>query len=112
MVYMNTNVTRGTGEFVVCATGMSTEVGHISQLLSEESDAVSPLTKQLATLTNQILVIAGIAVVASIAMNLARGYERDEVFVAAIAFALRDPNMGEPVRELLEDFTHGVTSRA
>ena len=30
---------------------------------------------------------------------------------AAIAFALRDPNMGDPVRELLDDFTHGVTSR-
>ena len=33
MVYMNTNVTRGTAEFVVTATGMSTEVGHISGML-------------------------------------------------------------------------------
>ena len=31
MVYMNTNVTRGTAEFVVTATGMATEVGHISE---------------------------------------------------------------------------------
>ena len=30
MVYMNTNVTRGAGEFVITATGMATEVGHIS----------------------------------------------------------------------------------
>ena len=30
MVYMNTSVTRGSGEFVVTATGMATEVGHIS----------------------------------------------------------------------------------
>ena len=30
MVYMNTNVTRGAGSFVVTSTGMSTEVGHIS----------------------------------------------------------------------------------
>src|SRR3954451_11653828 len=28
MVYMNTNVTRGSGRYVVTATGMSTEVGH------------------------------------------------------------------------------------
>ena len=34
MVYMNTNVTRGPGEFVVTATGMATEVGHISDLLA------------------------------------------------------------------------------
>ena len=33
MVYMNTNVTRGTGEFVVTSTGMATEVGHISRML-------------------------------------------------------------------------------
>ena len=31
---------------------------------------------------------------------------------AAIAFALRDPHMGEPLRDLLDDFTHGVPSRA
>jgi len=30
MVYMNTPVTRGSGEFVVTATGMATEIGHIS----------------------------------------------------------------------------------
>jgi magnesium-transporting ATPase (P-type) len=36
MVYMNTNVTRGAGEFVITATGMATEVGHISGLLAEE----------------------------------------------------------------------------
>ena len=29
MVFMNTNTTRGTGQFVVTATGMATEVGHI-----------------------------------------------------------------------------------
>ena len=36
MVYMNTNVTRGTGEFVITATGMATEVGNISGMLQEE----------------------------------------------------------------------------
>ncbi len=33
MAYMNTNVTRGSGELLVTATGMATEVGHISGLL-------------------------------------------------------------------------------
>src|SRR4051812_39084824 len=33
MVYMNTNVTRGAGDLVVTSTGMSTEVGHISNML-------------------------------------------------------------------------------
>src|SRR6185369_3333811 len=42
MVYMNTNVTRGTGELVVTSTGMATEVGHISGMLAEESEQASP----------------------------------------------------------------------
>src|SRR5436190_3024399 len=33
MVFMNTNVTRGAGSFVVTSTGMATEVGHISHML-------------------------------------------------------------------------------
>src|SRR5262245_34669778 len=47
MVYMNTNATRGTGTFVVTATGMATEVGHISGLLQQQDDAETPLTRQL-----------------------------------------------------------------
>ena len=60
MVYMNTNVTRGTGVFVVTSTGMSTEVGHISHMLQSagETDTLLP-TKQLKKLTSQILVISG-----------------------------------------------------
>src|SRR5262245_39733605 len=66
MVFMNTNVTRGTGQFVVTATGMATEVGHISGLLQSEEETETPLTRQLAKLTNQILIIAGAAVAISI----------------------------------------------
>ena len=51
MVYMNTNVTRGTGEFVITATGMATEVGHISGLLQGEQAAKTPLTRQMDRVT-------------------------------------------------------------
>src|SRR4051812_18565356 len=61
MVYMNTSVTRGSGEFVVTTTGMATEVGHISGMLAQETEGTSPLTKQLNKLTSQILVISGTA---------------------------------------------------
>src|SRR6516164_4793377 len=73
MVYLNTDITRGSGEFVVTATGMATEVGHISGMLAEQRDVTTPLTRQMDRLTGQILVIAGIALVASMALNLARG---------------------------------------
>ena len=48
MVFMNTNVTRGTAQFVVTATGMETEVGHISGMLQRQDETETPLTRQLA----------------------------------------------------------------
>jgi len=88
MVYMNTNVTRGSGEFVVTATGMATEVGHISGMLQAEQAVKTPLTRQLDKLTRQILWIAGFALIVSMALNLARGDTFTVVFTAAVAFAV------------------------
>ena len=88
MVYMNTNVTRGAGEFVVTATGMATEVGLISGMLQAEQAVKTPLTRQLGKLTRQILWIAGVALVVSMALNLARGDTFTTVFTAAVAFAI------------------------
>src|SRR5262249_10281324 len=96
MVYMNTNVTRGAGEFVVTATGMQTEVGHISDLLQPQDEAKPPLTRQLNKLTTQILVLAGFALVVSVALNLSRGHEFTTVFTAAIAFAIAAIPTGLP----------------
>ena len=96
MVYMNTNVTRGAGELIVTTTGMSTEVGHISHLLSQETESASPLTKQLNKLTSQILVISGTALAVSIVLNVSRGESFDTVFLAAIAFAIAAIPTGLP----------------
>jgi P-type Ca2+ transporter type 2C len=96
MVFMNTNTTRGTGRFVVTATGMSTEVGHISGLLASEEETETPLTRQLAKLTTQILIIAGAAVALSMILNLSRGETFTTVFTAAIAFAVSAIPTGLP----------------
>ena len=96
MVYMNTDVSRGAGEFVVTATGMATEVGHISGLLAGEQTVKTPLTRQMDRLTRQILVIAGIALVASMALNLSRGQTFLAVFNAAVAFAIAAIPVGLP----------------
>ncbi|MFI5897729.1 cation-translocating P-type ATPase [Actinoplanes sp. NPDC051513] len=96
MAYMNTNVTRGSGELLVTATGMETEVGHISGMLQTEKEEETPLTRQLAKLTNQILYISGFALLASVIINLARGNEFNVVFTAAIAFAISAIPTGLP----------------
>ena len=88
MVYMNTSVTRGTGEFVVTATGMATEVGHISGMLQAQPTVKTPLTRQLDRLSKQLLLVAGVALIASVAVNLSRGYTFNAVLPAAVAFAI------------------------
>ena len=72
MAFMNTQVTRGAGTLLVTATGMATEVGHISDMLQATTAEETPLTKQLNALTNQILVIAGVALLISIGLGLWR----------------------------------------
>jgi Ca2+-transporting ATPase len=96
MVYMNTNVTRGTGEFVVTSTGMATEVGHISGMLQTQQESKSPLTLQLEKLTKQLVTIAGLALVASVVINMARGQSFKEVFTVAVAFAIAAIPTGLP----------------
>ena len=96
MVYMNTNVTRGTGRFVVTGTGMQTEVGHISGMLQHQDESKSPLTVQLEKLTKQLVTIAGLALVASVALNMARGQSFTEVFTVAVAFSIAAIPTGLP----------------
>src|SRR2546421_2803695 len=88
MLFMNTNATRGTGTFVVTATGMATEVGHISNMLQSQPTVKTPLTRQLDRLSKQLLLVAGVALIASMAVNLSRGYTFDAVLPAAVAFAI------------------------
>ena len=88
MAFMNCQVTRGAGTILVTTTGMATEVGHISGMLQATGVEKTPLTKQLDALTNQILVIAGIALAISIGLGLYRGVQLQELFLSAVAFAV------------------------
>ncbi len=96
MVFMNTSATRGAATFVVTATGMKTEVGHISDLLSSAEATTTPLTQQLEKLTRQLIAIAGAALIASMLLGLLRGEAFDVLFVSAIAFAVAAIPTGLP----------------
>src|SRR4029453_3481109 len=96
MAFMNTQVTRGAATFVVTTTGMATEVGHISDMLSAQVAEQTPLTKQLNSLTNQILVIAGVALAISVGLGLYRDLPFDTVFLTAVAFAVSAIPTGLP----------------
>ncbi|HET7338700.1 MAG TPA: HAD-IC family P-type ATPase, partial [Candidatus Dormibacteraeota bacterium] len=96
MAYMNTAVTRGSGQVLVTTIGMGTEVGRISGMLQTEQVMATPLTKQLDRLTRQILVIAAAALIVSIGLGLIRGNEFSTLFLTAVAFAVSAIPTGLP----------------
>jgi Ca2+-transporting ATPase len=96
MAFMNTSVTRGRGEMIVTTTGMSTEMGHIADLLNKTESDKTPLQKQLDRLTIMIAGLAGLAFVLMIIMGLNQGQPLDAIFVAGIALAISAIPTGLP----------------
>ncbi len=96
MGYMNSQVTRGRGEMVVTATGMGTEVGHISGMLSGVEQEKTPLTKQLDQLTVIITIMAAAALVAIVVIGLIRGESFDDLFLIGISLAIAAIPTGLP----------------
>jgi Ca2+-transporting ATPase len=96
MAYMNSTVTRGRGEMVVTATGMATEVGQISGMLSRVQQEKTPLTRQLDQLTVLITGMAAVALVAVIVIGLARGESFDDLFLIGISLAIAAIPTGLP----------------
>jgi Ca2+-transporting ATPase len=96
MAYMNSTVTRGRGEMVVTATGMATEVGQISGMLSHVQQEKTPLTRQLDQLTVVITIMAAVALALVVIIGLIRGDDFDELFLIGISLAIAAIPTGLP----------------
>jgi P-type Ca2+ transporter type 2C len=96
MAYMNSTVTRGRGEMVVTATGMNTEVGRISGMLSSVQEEKTPLTRQLDQLTVIITIMAGIALALVVLLGLIHGDDFDTLFLVGISLAVAAIPTGLP----------------
>ena len=88
MVYGGTLVTSGTGKAAITATANETELGRISEMLSETTEVQTPLTRQISTagkwITGAILVVA----VLLFGVGLLRGYPLVDAVLSAIALAV------------------------
>jgi Ca2+-transporting ATPase len=93
---MNTSVTRGRGEMIVTTIGMSTEMGHIAELLNKTEADKTPLQKQLDRLTMVIAGLAGIAFVLMVIMGLRSGQPFETIFIAGVALAISAIPTGMP----------------
>jgi len=96
MAYMNSTVTRGRGEMVVTATGMETEVGQISGMLSQVQEEKTPLTRQLDQLTVLITIMAAAALALVVVLGLIRGESFDDLFLVGISLAIAAIPTGLP----------------
>ncbi len=88
MVFMNTTVTRGRGEFVVTATGMATEMGRVANLLNEAEPGPTPLQRQLDRLGKRLAAIAIVAVAIVFALQMFQGAGLADAALGAVALAV------------------------
>jgi len=97
MLFKGTVVTRGSGEAVVLATGMETELGHIADLAAEAEPEQSPLEKRLARLGGQLiwLTLAVVTVIGSV--GFASGAPFLLMLEAGIALAVAAIPEGLPI---------------
>jgi len=88
MAFQGTVVTGGRGEGIVVATGMSTEVGRIADMLNEQETDKTPLQKKLAGLS-KILGLAAIGACALILLiGLFQGKPFAEILLTSISLAV------------------------
>jgi len=89
MAYSGTLVTHGQGMGVVVATGSQTEIGHISQLVSDVKTEKTPLLRQIAEFGRWLTFIIAIISVATFAFGVwVRDYSITEMFLAAVSLAV------------------------
>lgn len=97
MLFSGTIVTSGAAQGVVVATGLGTEIGKISRLVSEQEQIDTPLNRQLAHLGKQIsLLIAAMAVVMVIVGRVVHDLAPADLMEAAIGFAVAAVPEGLP----------------
>lgn len=97
MVFMGTSVAAGTGEAVVVATAMQTELGRIAGMIEQAgADAGTPLQQKLNAF-GRVLVWATMGIVALLfALGLIRGTPPFELFMTSVSLAVAAVPEGLP----------------
>ncbi len=97
MLHKGTAITRGTGEGVVVATGMATELGLTTRLVIETESETSPLERKLNELTRQLVVAILVITALIAAAGMASGRDLILMIEAAIALAVAAIPEGLPI---------------
>ncbi len=97
MLYKATPVVAGRGRAVIVATGMTTEVGRIGELVSGVAEKRTPLERRLDTLGRRLVAVAvGVAILV-IWLGYLQGLSLRELFQTGVALAVAAVPEGLPV---------------
>ena len=88
LAYKGTTVVHGRGRGLVVATGMSSELGHIAALLSEDSETRTPLQQRLASFGRRLAIAALAICVLVFLIGVMRGEPLLLMFMTAISLAV------------------------
>lgn len=97
MLFKGTHVVRGSGEGVVVSTGLSTELGRITQLVQETDEGKSPLEQRLARLSRQLIWLTLILAAAVAGVGLFTGWPILLMVETAVALAVAAIPEGLPI---------------
>ncbi|MBO8171107.1 MAG: calcium-transporting P-type ATPase, PMR1-type [Bacillaceae bacterium] len=88
MAFMGTMVTQGSGRGVVVATGMSTEMGKIADLLQSTDSLQTPLQKRLEQLGKVLVGVAIALTVLVVVAGIWHGHSPYQMFLAGVSLAV------------------------
>ena len=88
MLYMNNTVTRGRAEMIVTATGMETEIGKLTYLLTQTEDRNTPLKIQLDSLGKRLIACTLAIITLLLMVSLWQGAPLIQTIFTAIALAV------------------------
>jgi magnesium-transporting ATPase (P-type) len=89
MAYSGTMVASGQGAGLVVATGAATELGRVSAMVAGVETLTTPLLRQMNVFARRLtIVILALAVCVGVFAFMARGYEIEHAFMAAVGVAV------------------------
>ncbi len=97
MVFKGTAITQGTGEGIVTATGMDTELGRITYLVHSAEAARSPLEVRLDRLGHRLVWLTLVLAALTIIAGVLRGHDIAQMIQTGVALAVAAVPEGLPV---------------
>ncbi|MBK7453885.1 MAG: HAD-IC family P-type ATPase [Anaerolineales bacterium] len=97
MIFMGTSIASGTGQAVVVATAMNTELGHIASLMEEAgAEPSTPLQQKLDSFGRILVWVTLGIVVLLFVLGLLRGTDPMELFMTSVSLAVAAVPEGLP----------------